>query len=542
MQKKIILIVLIVFACLSLSQGQQLLYVGIDNSADKVSVVNIRYDGYRPYFTIGHHQPDSCLKLTPDKYQVIYNGYLPLMQRNNPSGYFPADYQGRVGFYHISSGVVPANLQGSLRLNFFVPQKSVLIKGKVFREKGSVTFKNYFEAREFPLFWFDDDKYQVELVPINRLDTIQVVYAWADFGGFSLLDTVRQSIFQAINIVGKVAPYFWHKYIQRWGNVGKYTLMVFLGAPPLGLEHFSSPLIGVNHNYLYTVTELAIHEMLHSFVGKATMPKEYLSADGKFYPTDALGYYEGLVSYLADRLLPTEMFANILAWNVSNAKVVAENDLRTVSLTDRKHESYYFKGYLFWFALNSKFDFIDSWLRWLFEEKLIRRSIPVPINMDSVLTWLDEYDHRIGNYASNIISGEYIQIADSLLTANGFEPIYFKNDSSYCWAYIGPYPLYQSGVVLPVDTFNIQRGVVPIKVITKNDTLPLFLATKEKGVSAGQKLMEQYPDSVFTVIMSNGLKVKTSKNAYFPDGTDYFMRGKINNIKSNFWQKHLLQK
>ncbi len=539
MQKKIIFLsVWLVFTYFSSLWSQQQLYVGINNDINQVEVINIIYDAYQPHFTIGHHQPDSCLKLTTDKYRIIYQGNLGLMKREKPSGYFPAKYDGRVGVYHISSGVVPADLQDSLHLNFFIPQKSVLIKGKIFREKGTITFKDYFEAREFPFFWFDTDKYRTELTPLNHLDTIQIVYAWVDSSGFSLLDTVRNSLLQAINTIGKIAPHFWHKHIQHWGKIEKYTLMVFLGTPPLGLEHFSSPLIGINWDYLYTTTELTIHEMLHSFIGKATIPREYLVGDGKFYSTDVLGYYEGLVSYLADRMLPKEKFASILAWNVSNAKMFNENDLRAVSLTDKKYESYYFKGYLFWLVLNSKFDFIDNWIKWLFEEKLTNRSIPVPTNMDSVLTWLSEYDHRIGNYASAIISGEYMQIADSLLTANGFEPLYFKNDSSYCWAYIGPYPLYQSGMVLPVDTFNIQHGVIPVKVVAKNDTFPLFLATKEKGWSAGQKLMEQHPDSVFTVIMSNGVKVKTSKNVYFPDGTDYFMNGKINNIESSFWKKH----
>ncbi len=508
--------------------------ITINTDTKKVTVETV--DPYFPHFTVGHHRPDSTLTFICQ--QNLCQANLPAFTRLKTAGYF---FDGEMGIYHLSAGAVPTNVSDSLILNFYVPGKSVLLKGKIFAQQGKISFDNYFTAREFPLFWFVPDKYQVELVAINELDTIQVVYAWADSIGLALLDTVSKITSQTIKKIGKVAPLFWHKHLSKWEGA-TYTLIVFLNAPPVGLEHFNSPFVGINPNYLNLTADVITHELLHSLIGKATMPLAYLQADGRFRPTDALGYYEGLTVYLTQRFLPWQTFVRNLGWIVSNAKLLMENDLRIVSLTDKKYESYYFKGYLFWFVLNSKFNFIDDWIKWLFEKKLINRSIPVPTNMDSVLTWLSEYDRKIGDCAVEIISGKYMQIADLLLAENGWQPIYFKDDPSYSWAYIGPYPLYQGGMVLPIDTLNIPAGTTPKYLLTASGGKLELKLPRQGKLTLGMKIITASPDSVVTIIMSNGDTVQTSKNPKFSDGSDYFISGKINLNKNNrhFWRKHCL--
>ena len=363
--------------------------------------------------TPGYHSVDSTLgALAPDSAEAK----LPEISRGRSCGQFEG-----VGVYHLTSGLIPENFSDSIHVTFRAPGKVIFCQGKMYRGEGDIIFPNLFVGREFPIFWAHSTNYSVDFFPLNSLDTVRTVFIWTDSGRV-LLDSARVVVAEAIREVGKYAPQFWHKHIQYWGG-SQYTLTIMLGVPAVGLEHFNAPYVGIPRGWFFIMKDLTIHELFHSLVGKDLMPASYFKFVG-YHPTDVLGFYEGLTTLIGERYLE---FPAGIQWRLAHALAMAnmstERDLIKLSYVPGELESPYWNGRLYWTAMAEIID-IDDWLSWLFESKLINRDVPVPIMMDSIYTWLNEFKPGCGDYAKKVIAGEYYHDADSLLQYHGYRKVY----------------------------------------------------------------------------------------------------------------------
>ncbi|MFA4873109.1 MAG: hypothetical protein WC659_04195 [Patescibacteria group bacterium] len=466
------------------------------------------------FYTPGYHSADSTLGvLTFDSVAVR----LPELGRNNSCG----QHDG-IGLYHLTSGLVPEKFGDNLQVTFRASGKVIFCRGEIFREEAELEFPNLFTAREFPIFWADSTNYSVDYFPLNNLDTVRTVFIWTD-SGKALLDSARILIAEAIREVGNYAPQFWHKHLQNWGG-SHYTLTVMLGTPYIGLEHLNTPFAGVSKEYLPLLKPLIVHEMFHSFVGKSLMPASYVNLVG-YHPTDALGFYEGLTTFISQRytIFPVE-FIQDLTYSWMRTDMSKGRDLIELSYVPGELESPYWNGRIFWIAMIGKIN-IDDWLEWMFEKKLIDRNIPISVSMDSIYTWLSDYKAGVGDYAQRIIHGEYYHDADSLLQYHGYRKTYLRD---YSINYIGPY-YWRDGKVggyiyEGMDQYHLPLDYKFSCILSGSDSLSL-------GPNGdGMKLLRQFPDSLFSVLVtsSRGREViKLSKNLYFPSGESYYFEGKI---------------
>ena len=121
---------------------------------------------------------------------------------------FSATGQLGVGFYHLTSGPVPANFEDSLRVTFVALGKTIFCQGREFHSEAIIAFPDFFTAREFPFFWADPGQFEVETYQMNGLDSVKVVFIWSDSSGQALLDTAKTIASAAVEEVGKFAPKF----------------------------------------------------------------------------------------------------------------------------------------------------------------------------------------------------------------------------------------------------------------------------------------------------------------------------------------------
>lgn len=463
----------------------------------------------RVYFTPGIHHPDSTGEIFGASTRAKLPADFDLSAASKSSA----------GFYHLTSGPVPVDFDDSLRVIFRVSGKIIFCRGREFHSEAIIAFPDFFTAREFPFFWADSGQFEVETYQMNGLDSVKVVFIWSDSSGQALLDTAKTIASAAIEEVGKFAPNFWHCHIQNWGG-GKYMLTVFLGIGHgyEGLEHFSSPFVVVP-DWLQKAEDTVVHEMFHSLVGKALMPTEYIQSRDDYIPTDVLWFYEGLTELVGNRytLFPNP-FSFYLNRHVLQDILVPESDLRRLSRESSKEKRgyiYYNKGYLLFLCLASQIN-LDDWLRWLFEEELNGRQIPVPTTSDSVVHWLNKYQPGAGDYLEELLPGGYGQIADSLLYYYGFREVCLKDWSN---DYIGPYHHQGIYVFSDLDTLGLEANKFKFVCVISPEGDSLQVYPEDQP---GWKLISTHPDSLFDFVIekddSTRVTVRLSKNIHLPNG------------------------
>lgn len=450
--------------------------------------------GKQTFFTIGHHSPDSTFGVIDGDSVTLTLGDFG---RQNTSAHYKS-----LVIYNPTSALVPSD-SGPVNLIVKASERLLFYQGRLYQNFFKVSVPNNFVLREFPIVICEKNKFFAAKYPLNQTDSVKVFFFWADSAGKALLPFAQTRVKSAVAEIGKIAPSFWHKNLQHWAGVD-YSLVVFLGTNYIGLEHFNCPYVGLSKRYLYSLEELAYHEMLHSFLGKSIMPETYMMNES-FHPTDVLWWYEGLTSLLGNRFYKFRPdFVRDLTWRVSRANFGKLFDLREVSLRDRKEEGYYEKGMMFWISIWEKID-LEKWLSWLFEIKLKNRKVPIPANSDSIFFWLNEYKPGVGDYARELAKGSYLDSAEKILEFNGWRRLLFK-DSDYNNSYIGPY-YYAGGYKFYIDTLGIPLDYKFVGIIDeKNDTIPFF-----GSGNSGYKRMMAKPDSIFRVIMKWG---KVSKVIY----------------------------
>lgn len=502
----------------------------IELSGDSL-FIQITGEAITTSFTPGKHFIDSSSTLFVER-NGIYKAEIPTIQR-----FFSFGQDKGMGFYHFTAGPFPSNYTDSLEVVFMAPGKTIFCKGQVFLEEVKLNFSNMFVAREFPICWAPLDSF-------NFFSDSNFVFFWGDSSGRAMLDGAKDIATTCSGIVPNLAPNFWEKRITHWQGA-KYCTAVFLGTTQsYGLEHFNSPLVCVPPRSLDRLDNQIIHEMFHSFVGKAVMPTNYTDIfGGKTY---TLGVYEGLTSFIEAEYTAKNLddLADVIAMHLSAAKAEKRGLIKTsADARNNRGSEYYSQGFLFWLVMSQSVN-IDSWTNWVFEQKLIDDALPKPIELLDIFYWLDKYQSESGDYAMKIYDKEYLAIAESLVYKNGFEPMLFDS-SSYFPYYFGPYhvgdPPYTFTAIDTLGLLNLH----PEYVLVEGDSL------KMGWYGPGTKLVNQYPDSVFQVVFSYGPKndkfitLSGRKRTSFPDGSRFFFQGKINLEKMDlnrrkeaekFWQ------
>jgi len=482
-------------------------------------------------FTVGNHHVDTLMKFNRVA-PLTYQAALPELNRDAGSGIIDSNI-----VYHNSSGPVPQNLKDGLLITAKLSQNYVLVwHGQIWTDStAQINFPSYFVAREFPMYLLKNNKYLTKYVRFNKSDSALVVYSWSDNSALAALPEISKAVETALRNVQKIAPGYWHKYLQHFAGAN-YTLVCFISRQMFGLEHTNSPYVVISYKYPQLAEQITYHEVLHSLLGKSIFPKTYLAPDGKFHTTDMLGINEGLTNFLATRYTPSEIFASWLSGILYRAKLrLFCNNLKENNICDSQFETYYNKGYVYCLYLQAQGLNPDKWLNWLLDHYLINRPFPVPATFDSVLVWLKKYDYKIGKLAAVSYQEDYLKKGFSLLEQNGWRPIPLYNVPAWDTLYVGPYSIKPNGVQLPTDNYPITiNGIYPEYVVTDSGKIKLSLEANNRG----RKLIETYPDSTFKVMFSNGIVLKIKDKMTFEDGTPYFMYGTINYDKNkSFWKR-----
>ena len=491
------------------------------------TTVTIRATGktVSPGFTPGNHHGDKFLffKKRHNRYQAM----LPDFQRGMSSGKF-----GSI-IYQISSGVIPAKLSAPLTIKISIPSGKVLVwGGKIWRGKRArLSFPSYFVAREFPIILINKGKYLVRATPFNRVDHMDVVYAWDDSSGKAALTGAFQAVDTAAANIGEFAPTYWHRYIQDY-NGRRYLLTYFITAKPIvtGLEHYNSPYIITTPKYIRE--DGVFHTLFHSLVGKAIIPRAYRYFDGGYQTSDILGLYEGLTTYLSTRYVRNN-FASVLSAMLYRARLRPDlSDLRMIGF-DQEWESYYSKAYLFWLYLEENGLNVELFSKWLFSIRLINQTFPVQAEWPDLIGWLNSYDKRIGQLAERSSRGAYLDAAFRILREKGWQPIPLKDMPAWYDLYIGPYSVRPGRPQLPTDIYPA-TSAYPAYLLTGDSKLKI----EPDRDNAALRMIKDHPDSLFNIEFSDGI-IRQIRDKLSLGGEPYFMDGTISIDKNNerFWHK-----
>ncbi len=497
-----------------------------------------------PRFTPGNHCPDSSLSFTLGRNDPVSSFWVAILakrKRGQSSGRVSAT----ASIYHISSGPLSPDLSLPLQLELEVPAtKDLVFHGRIFSGEGQAPsssriitekFSDYFIAREFPVILLDTGKYFVRYSRLNRLDSIKVVYSWVDKLGQAKLSEAFAAFDSAASQIGQLAPNFWHRYIQNFAGA-EFTL-VYIISPDLitGLESCSAPYLITTPQFISE--ELPYHVLLHTLIGKFCAPAEYRADDGHYHPSDLLGFYEGLTTFLSLRFSSGDLtaFANKLAGNLYRAKLAPDYvDLRELAY-DQKWESWYAKGYLFWLSLQAAGLDVPAFVSWIFENELINSGRTF-IQFSDILNWLKKFNPAVYELAAKNYQGDYLAAAWQILATAGWSPAPLKESPRWYKYYLGPYPI-TPGVQLPTDDYPVLAGY-PKYLITPDGSKLVIEATDD---DEALQLFKSQPDQLFLVEFSSGEKLKLKDNFCFSDGTPYFMFGRLKTDLSQeqkvFWRK-----
>ncbi|MFA6995433.1 MAG: hypothetical protein WC249_03450 [Patescibacteria group bacterium] len=497
-----------------------------------------------PKFTPGNHNPDSSLSFRQQKNVSLgpsWGAALPKMQRGFSSGKMN-DGHGSV-IYNISSGPNPADLSAPLKVSVNIPRgKDLFFHGRIFGGPKKIDsnlkvvtekFSDYFIAREFPIILLDQGKYLIRCSKLNNLDSLKVIYSWTDKPSQAKLLDAFVAVDSAVKHIGQLAPNYWHKYVANFDGV-EFTYLYIIGDIVTGLESCGSPYSITGPQFISE--EAVYHTLLHTFVGKFCMPKEYMADDGHYHPSDALWFYEGLTTFMGLRFSSGNLddFANKLAGNLYRAKLANNiTDLGDLA-HDQKWESWYAKGYLSWLPLQEIGLDAEALVSWLFEKKLIDigRSY---IQSADIMDWIHEFNPVAGELASKNYQGAYLPEAWRILAEAGWSLAPLKESPRWYKYYLGPYSI-KPGIQLPTDDYPILSGY-PEYLITADSKLVVEAEDNDEAL----KLFKSRPDELFQIEFSSGEKLMLKDNFTFTDGTPYFMFGKIKSDLSQkqkyFWHK-----
>lgn len=503
--------------------------ISIRVSLSEISV-SVSSDNYlMPNFTPGLHHTDYSLDFKEtgkNKFSASWSKY----SRLGSSGRL-----GDVFIYNISSGPIIDKTREEVVVRIDFPQSHDLLwRGLAWRDTtAEYRFKDYFFAREFPLILVPRGQYIREKSALNRIDSINVFYVWSRAGLEENLDQATEAVNMAASDVGLLAPAYWHKNIQNYCS-SQYTLFYIINDEVIsGLEYINSP---------YSVTvpkfirpEMVVHTLIHSLVGKSLVPSSYVADDGKYYPSDALGFYEGLTTFLANRHIRQDFPAYFSA-QIYRAKLEAqENDL--TRLADSPLETYYAKGYLFWLNLQAQGLDVELYVKWLFGIYLSQKDFPIRMDWPDVISWLTAFNPNFGRIAAQSYRGQYLDVF-RFLEQFGWQPISVSSISRWHDFYIGPYSVLPKGVQIPSDNHPNISAYPQILILQNGKELPIEAKKENLALS----LIKQFPDSLFSVRFSDGMVRKIKDKLLFSDQTPYFMHGTIkvdsqDNNRIAFWRK-----
>ncbi len=528
--KKIIFLLLLSVSSVLLAQNAVADTLSINILNGRLTVSSTALENINPQFTPGNHGPDTSITLI-NSGRGIYAGELLKFKRGFGSGIIG---NGNVIIYHLSSGFVPANLYRPIVVRIDIPSgKDLVYHGQVWQEGVTeVEFPDFFAAREFPIILVEEDKYLVRSSRLNRVDSMLVVYCWVDSLTHSKLREAFAAVDSAALRIGELAPSFWHKFINNYGSVPYVFTYIINNEVITGLEHFNAP---------YSVTvpfyirmDGAYHTLLHSLIGKALMPKEYLAADGKYHQSDVMFLYEGLVTFLS--MKHADNFPASLAGLIYKAELFpAYDSLKNIGL-DHQFESYYAKGYLNWLDWQNKGLNVELMIKyWLSIKLILSEKVPVAVDYETVIKWVADYDKMLGHSSPYLLpsnlNGGYVESAFKTFEDKGLQIIPMNQVARWDTAYIGPYPI--NGIspkqpMLPVDNYPIlETGVRPAYLILSGgQRIPIG---PEKDNPA-LKILRQFPDSLFPVVFSDSSVIKLTKNLYFSRGKGnirYFMHSNL---------------
>jgi len=499
---------------------------------DSSVIIKIKGQVTIPGFAPDMHHP---FQLQFKKTGNVYEALLSDISRKALAGKLGASI-----IYQISAGVVPTRLDKSLRISIVIPRGKDLIWGcQVWSgDKAELSFANYFQAREFPIIFVAKDKYLVRTSRFNRIDSLRVAYVYDDSLSQASLPRAFTAVDTAALDFGYFAPTYLEKYVMKYfsSSTGKkkYFLVYFITNRKIvtGAEHYNQPLIITTPSFIRE--DGIFHTLFHSLVGKSIIPAAYMRSSGHYCPADALGMYEGLTTYISYKHVK-DNFAAWLSALVYRAKLRADlQDLRVISL-DFEGESYYGKGYLFWFYLEANGLNVELFSKWLFTIYLINKPFPVQFEWSDVIGWLKIYDKRIGYLAEDAYKGDYLDRAFQALKDKGWKPIPVYQIPYWYDLYIGPYAVTPGGTQLPTDNYPVTTAH-PVYLVG-GDSLRMKIEPKKDNPAL--MMIKAHPDSSFQIEFSDGVIRNVPNKIKFADGTDYFMHGEINvdagNIK--FWRK-----
>lgn len=486
-----------------------------------------------PQFTPGNNRLDDFLS-----WQKVKGGYravLPIFQRGMSSGRLRSDLY-RSAVYHISSGYVPARLSAPLLIKVTIPKGKALIwVGRVWKNKNQAVqrFSSYFVAREFPIILVDEGSYLVRTSRFNRIDSLTVVYVWHNNAGKAVLPEAFRAVDTSALRVGYFAPTYLDKNIKGYAK-RKYLLTYFLTDRVVtGLEHYNTPYIMAVPRFIRI--DGAFHTLFHSFVGKAIIPKSYMSATGQYSPSDLFGLYEGLTTYMSMKQLPLEgnSYASFLSSFLFRAKLKSNlNDIRLIS-SDLDFESCYAKGFLFWVWMEANGLDVNLFSQWLFSIYLIDKPFPFQADWSDVLKWISIFDKRLGRIAQESSPGDYLAGAFYVLQQKGWEPLPLKDMPDWYDLYIGPYSVRPGRPQLPTDNYPA-ISAYPVYLIDGDVKLKI----EPDKTNAALRKIKDNPDTEFKIEFSDGQVRAVKDRLLFSDGSPYFMNGKIDLKKDPaFWAR-----
>lgn len=522
------IIVLCMFLVATFSVAQNRMSVSFTDSS---VVIKIKGKVTTPGFAPDMHHP---FELQFKKIGNVYEALLPDVDRKTLAGKLGASV-----IYQISTGVFPAKLDKPLKILISIPKGKDLIWGcQVWSgDKAELSFANYFQAREYPIVLVTKGKYLVRTSRFNRIDSLSVAYVYDDSLSQSSLPRAFTAVDTAALHFGLFAPTYLEKYVMRYpagAGKKKYVLVYFITNRKIvtGSEHYNQPLIITPPSFIRE--DGIFHTLFHSLVGKSIIPTAYMRSSGHYCPADALGMYEGLTTYISYKHVK-ENFAVWLSALVYRAKLRADlKDLRVISL-DFEGESYYGKGYLFWFYLEANGLNVELFSKWLFTIYLINKPFPVQFEWSDVISWLKVYDKRIGYLAEDVYQGDYLDKAFQALKDKGWKPIPVYQIPYWYDLYIGPYAVTPGGVQLPTDNYPVTTAY-PAYLINQDGSK---IKIEPKKDNPALMFIKAHPDSSFQIEFSDGAVKNVPNKIKFADGTPYFMHGEINVDASNikFWQK-----
>ncbi|MFA5154929.1 MAG: hypothetical protein WC453_00690 [Patescibacteria group bacterium] len=483
--------------------------------------------GVIPGFSPDNHHEFA---LSFHKVGNAYEAVLPDFQRGMSAGKFGPIID------QLPADIVPIKLSAPLRITVHIPMGKVLFWGcQLWTDESAIlTFRDYFQAREFPIILVDRDRYLVRTSWFNKLDSMSVVYIWDDSTGHAALPTAFTAVDTAALNFGLITPTYLDKHVMAYFSQDsrkQYMLAYFITSRRImtGAEHYSQPFVITPPKWIRE--DGVFHTLFHSLVGKSIIPKEYMRSDGRYCPADALGMYEGLTTYMSNKYIRDDFAANLSAMLYRACLRPDLIDLRKIGL-DAEQESYYAKGYLFWLYMEANGLNVELFTKWLFSIYLINKPFPYQFDWQDVVHWISTYDQRLGKLAEEVSSGAYLDAAFEILEKSGWSPIPLKDMPDWYDFYVGPYSVKPGGYQLPTNEYPLMDSAYPEYLLENGKK---FQLEANKNNPALRRIKDN-PSQMFSVQFSDS-RVIELRDSLTLGSRPYFLGGKIDYQKNpDFWR------